>query len=68
MGVSAMKKLLGILMVFIALLFSQKVKADGEIEYRIVSYEGDLRIHEDNRATFKQEVTYEYESLSMVSM
>lgn len=57
-----MKKLLGILMVFIALLFSQKVKADGEIEYRIVSYEGDLRIHEDNRATFKQEVTYEYES------
>lgn len=57
-----MKRLLVLLMTCAALLFPQSIRADDEIDYTINSYEGVLRIHEDNSATFEQVVTYSYDS------
>ncbi|WP_162011618.1 DUF2207 domain-containing protein [Streptococcus sp. S784/96/1] len=50
------------LIIVIVLLFSQSAKADDEIDYSIISYEGALQIHEDNTATFEQVITYDYDS------
>lgn len=59
---SLVKKLLSFLTILLALLFSQNVRADDEVDYSITSYEGTLQIHEDNSATFKQVVSYHYDS------
>lgn len=56
-----MKKVLSLVIVFFALLFSQSVYAT-EVDYTIDSYVGELVIHEDNGATFTQLVTFSYDS------
>ena len=54
-----MKKLLWLCLVLFSLV-TVRVKAD--VDYTIDSYEGSLVIHEDNTATFRQIVTYTFDS------
>lgn len=55
-----MKKWLLLCWLWLGLVLSVSVHAD--VDYQIEAYEGELVIHDDNTATFKQRLTYVFES------
>ncbi|WP_447454535.1 DUF2207 family protein [Streptococcus fryi] len=55
-----MKKVLYVLC-FLLIMCHSKVSAD-DVTYDIVSYQGDLTLHTDNTATFKQTVVYDFDT------
>ncbi|EHJ53324.1 DUF2207 domain-containing protein [Streptococcus macacae] len=56
-----MKKILACLILCFSLLATNLVQAD-DIEYSVSLYKGKLTLHQDNTATFQQDIVYDFDS------
>lgn len=56
-----MKQIVGFIVILFTLLLPQSIKAD-DVEDSIDSYIGRLSLHENNQATFAQQITFSYDS------